>query len=99
MIRPQEPVFAHPFAAFFRCAERVFHVAGSLASHQTTDADHGRIEVRRAFVSRDVGWLAADRRFPGEWRFPGLAMIGTVDWHLLLLFACLFGVTAAYVIP
>ena len=57
--------------------------AGTLASHETTDGDHGRIEVRRAFVSHDVGWLATDdkpgRRFPGEWRFPDLAMIGMVE--------------------
>ena len=57
--------------------------AGTLASHETTDGDHGRIEVRRAFVSHDVDWLASDdkpgRRFPGEWRFPDLAMIGMVE--------------------
>ena len=52
---------------------------GSLASHETTDGDHGRIEVRRALVSHDVGWLASDRRFPGEWRFPDLAMLGMVE--------------------
>ena len=47
--------------------------------HQTTDGDHGRIEVRRHVVSHDVGWLAGSRRFPGEPRFPGLAMIGMVE--------------------
>jgi predicted transposase YbfD/YdcC len=52
---------------------------GALASHQTTDGDHGRIETRRACVSHHVAWLASDRRFPGEWRFPDLAMIGMVE--------------------
>ncbi|HEX6753580.1 MAG TPA: ISAs1 family transposase [Solirubrobacterales bacterium] len=52
---------------------------GTLASHETTDGDHGRIEVRRALVSYDVGWLASDRRFPGEWRFPDLAMLGMIE--------------------
>ena len=47
--------------------------------HQTTDGDHGRIEVRRHVVSHDVGWLAGSRRFPGEPRFPDLAMIGMVE--------------------
>lgn len=47
--------------------------------HQTTDGDHGRIEVRRHRVAHDVAWLATDRRFPGEPRFPGLAMIGMVE--------------------
>ena len=52
---------------------------GTLAFHETTDADHGRIEIRRAFVSYDVGWIASDRRFPGEWNFPSLAMLGVIE--------------------
>jgi predicted transposase YbfD/YdcC len=47
--------------------------------HQTTDGDHGRIEVRRHVVSHDVGWLMTDRRFPGEPRFPGLKAIAMVE--------------------
>ena len=46
---------------------------------QTTDGDHGRIEIRRHAISHDVAWLASDRRFPGEPRFPGLAAIGMVE--------------------
>jgi predicted transposase YbfD/YdcC len=53
--------------------------AAGFDAHETTDGDHDRIEVRRAFVSHDVDWLASDRRFPGEPRFPGLAMIGMVE--------------------
>jgi predicted transposase YbfD/YdcC len=33
--------------------------------HETTDGDHGRIELRRHRVSHDVGWLTNHRRFPG----------------------------------
>ena len=51
-------------------------------THVTTDGDHGRIEVRRHRVSHDVSWLASDRRFPGEPRFPDLAMIGMVEAHV-----------------
>jgi predicted transposase YbfD/YdcC len=47
--------------------------------HQTTDGEHGRIEVRRHVVSHDVDWLATDRRFPGEPRFPGLTAIAMVE--------------------
>jgi len=47
--------------------------------HADTDGDHGRIEVRRHRVSHDVAWLTSNRRFPGEPRFPGLAMIGMVE--------------------
>jgi predicted transposase YbfD/YdcC len=32
---------------------------------ETTDGDHGRIEVRRHAVSHAVDWLAEDSRFPG----------------------------------
>ncbi len=39
---------------------------------ETVDADHGRIETRRHWVSHDVDWLTTERRFPGEPRFPGL---------------------------
>lgn len=49
------------------------------ALHETIEADHGRIETRRHFVSHDVDWLATDRRFPGEPRFPGLKAIAMVE--------------------
>jgi predicted transposase YbfD/YdcC len=48
-------------------------------AHVTTDADHGRIETRRHWVSHDVGWLNGDRRAPGEPRFPGLKAIAMVE--------------------
>jgi predicted transposase YbfD/YdcC len=47
--------------------------------HITTDADHGRIEERRHFVSYNVDWLLSERRYPGEPRFPHLAMIAMVE--------------------
>ena len=53
------------------------------AAHTTTDGDHGRIEVRRHWVSTSVDWLQSDRRaprhFPGEPRFPGLKAIAMVE--------------------
>jgi len=51
----------------------------AMPEHVTTDADHGRIEVRRHRVSHDIGWLLSDRRHPGEAAMPGLAMIGMVE--------------------
>ena len=47
--------------------------------HETTDADHGRLEQRRHVVCYDVAWLWSDRRYAGEPRFPHLAMIGMVE--------------------
>lgn len=46
---------------------------------ETTDGEHGRIEVRRHAVCHEVGWLFAERRYPGEPRFPDLAMIAMVE--------------------
>ena len=46
---------------------------------EATDADHGRIEVRRHLVSHKVDWLTTARRFPGEPRFPGLRAIAMVE--------------------
>lgn len=46
---------------------------------ETTDADHGRIETRRHWVSHDVAWLNGERRAPGEPRFPGLRAIAMVE--------------------
>ena len=60
-----ETFFADPEAAVHRC--------------ETTDADHGRIEVRRHAVSHDVAWLASDRRFADEAAMPGLAAIAMVE--------------------
>jgi predicted transposase YbfD/YdcC len=52
---------------------------GLLDCHETTDGDHGRIEIRRHRVCHDVAWLFSDRRYPDEPSFPGLAMIAMVE--------------------
>lgn len=53
---------------------------------ETTDGDHGRIEARRHKISHGVSWLTTDRPFPGEPRFPALAMVGNAvdqaEWPL-----------------
>ena len=51
----------------------------TLQHHETVDGDHGRIETRRHAVCHEIGWLTSDRRYPGEWRFKGLAMIAMVE--------------------
>ena len=50
--------------------------------HETTDADHGRIEVRRHVVCHRVDWLFSDRRYTDEPRFPHLAMIAMVETNV-----------------
>jgi len=61
--------------------ERFFADAppASLDTHRDIDKGHGRIEERRCVVSSDIGWLAGDRRFPGEYRFPKLAAIAMIE--------------------
>jgi predicted transposase YbfD/YdcC len=50
-----------------------------LQRSQTVDGEHGRIETRRHAICHDIDWLFSDRRYPGEFRFPGLAAIGMVE--------------------
>ncbi len=52
---------------------------GLLDCHETSDGDHGRIEIRRHRVCHHVAWLFSDRRYPDEPSFPGLAMIAMVE--------------------
>src|SRR5450755_3948692 len=46
---------------------------------ETVDGCNGRIAVRRHTVCHEIGWMTSDRRYPGEPRFPGLAMLGRVE--------------------
>jgi predicted transposase YbfD/YdcC len=48
-------------------------------THQTVDGGNGRIAIRRHTVCYDTDWMMSDRRYPGEPKFPGLAMIGRVQ--------------------
>jgi predicted transposase YbfD/YdcC len=43
--------------------------------HQTTDGGHGRVEVRRAWVTDEVHWLGAELLA----RWPGLASVAAVE--------------------
>jgi len=67
-LKDNRPALAEEVRLYFDAAP-----PDALATHETTDGDHGRVEIRRACVSHDVAWLASDRRFPG------LAMIGMVE--------------------
>ena len=52
------------------------------------DKGHGRIEDRRVFVSREVGWLTGQRRFPGEHRFSKVAAVAKVETRTELKDRC-----------
>lgn len=46
---------------------------------ETTDADHGRLEIRHHRVCHAVDWLRSERRFPDERTFPALSTIAMVE--------------------
>jgi predicted transposase YbfD/YdcC len=48
-------------------------------THRELDKGHGRIEQRTCHVSRQIEWMSGDRRFPGEYRCPGLAAISLIE--------------------
>ena len=56
-----------------------FEESAGLECAETTDNGHGRLETRRARVSREVDWLRPERAEPGVHRFPGLVTIGMVE--------------------
>lgn len=73
-LKPNRPLLFAEVEAFFKGPE-----AGSLDTCDTTDADHGRLEIRRHAVCHHLDWLFSDRRYPGEPKFPHLAMIARVQ--------------------
>lgn len=50
--------------------------------HETTDADHGRLETRRCAVVHDIAWLCADARDPDRPAMLGLATIVRIEAEL-----------------
>lgn len=70
MLRDVEAFFADPAATDLDIVE-------------TTDGEHGRIEIRRHTVCHEVDWLFSDRRYPDEPNFPHLAMIGMVETQVV----------------
>ena len=55
-------------------------VLAELESAETADADHGRIEQRRAWVSHDLDWLKGTKSACGEpVLLPGLACLGMIE--------------------
>jgi predicted transposase YbfD/YdcC len=71
-LKDNQPTLAQDVRLFF-------HTTEDLPVHETTDGDHGRIEIRRHKVSHDVGWLSGDQCSPEEPRFEGLATIAMVE--------------------
>ncbi len=73
-LKANRPVLFGDVEAFFADPQ-----AGPLDTLVTTDADHGRIEVRRHAVCHHIDWLHSDRRYADEPSFPHLATIAMVE--------------------
>ena len=56
-----------------------FENTQSLERFETTDNDHGRVEIRRAYISKEVNWLTGSKREPNAPHFPHLARVGMVE--------------------
>ncbi|MEX2616529.1 MAG: ISAs1 family transposase [Alphaproteobacteria bacterium] len=55
-------------------------ILAGLPGTTTTDADHGRIETRRAWVSHDLGWMRGPKSACSEPALlPGMAAIGIIE--------------------
>ena len=55
-------------------------ILAGLASSETTDADHSRIEVRRAWVSHDLNWLRGPKSACSEpVLLPDMACLGMIE--------------------
>jgi predicted transposase YbfD/YdcC len=72
-LKDNRPLLAKDVRFYFEQAP------AGLNTHETCDADHGRIETRRHIVSHDVDWLFSDRRYADELRLPGAKAIAMVD--------------------
>jgi predicted transposase YbfD/YdcC len=77
-LKANRPVLFGDVEAFF-ADPQADPRAGPLETFETTDGDHGRIEVRRHSVCHDIDWLFSDRRYANEPSFPHLAMIAKVE--------------------
>ncbi len=73
-VKDNQPSLHREIAAFFADAAPT-----EVDVFVDLDKNHGRIEQRRCLVSKRIDWLTGDRRFPGEYRFPGLAAIAMIE--------------------
>jgi predicted transposase YbfD/YdcC len=69
-VKANQPILRAEIEDYFAAAP-----VESLDSVTDLDKGHGRIEERCVTVSREVDWLAGERRFPGELRLPNATTI------------------------
>lgn len=84
-VKANQPGLRGEIEAFFADAPEE-----ALETFVDHDKAHGRIEQRRATVSRETDWLSSDRRFPGELRLPEAASLIRVSSRCELKTRCRF---------
>jgi predicted transposase YbfD/YdcC len=76
-LKANRPALHQMVAAYFVADPQTL---ATLAGAQTTDGDHGRIEVRRAYVSHDLGWMRGPKTACTEpAMLPDLACLGMIE--------------------
>jgi predicted transposase YbfD/YdcC len=66
-LKGNQPTLEADVLDYFRAAP-----ADEVVATTTLEKDHGRIETRHYRASATVDWIASNRRYPGEPRFPGI---------------------------
>jgi predicted transposase YbfD/YdcC len=69
-LKGNQPTLETDSVEYFRTAP-----SAEIVSTTTLEKGHGRIETRHYLASDNVEWIASDRRYPGEPRFPGIATL------------------------
>ena len=69
-LKGNQPTLETDVADYFRTAP-----ASELAVKTTLEKGHGRIETRTYSASRNVGWIASERSYPGQPRFKNINTI------------------------
>lgn len=73
-LKGNQPTLEADVLDYFRTAP-----ADEIVSTTTLEKGHGRIETRNYRASTNVDWIASDRRYPGEPRFPGIRTLVQVQ--------------------
>jgi predicted transposase YbfD/YdcC len=84
-VKANQPTLRREIEDFFSQAPQT-----SLEHFCDVDKGHGRIEQRDVTLAREVDWLNAERRFPGELRLPDVAAIIKVQSRTQLKDRCRF---------
>jgi predicted transposase YbfD/YdcC len=93
-LKDNHPTARQEIAAYFAQAIDT----PTVHSHETTDGDHGRVEVRRVHVTTDVAWFADRAAWPGLQSFVMIESerdLGTTVQHECRYFLCSLATTDA----